>query len=279
MSFWSSLGALAGQGGVSALNYNLNDKIRKKDLARSEYFERNALSWRVEDAAKWGIHPLAAIGASTQASPVYSSGNTGVDVRGLSDAIQNLFTRKTEAETDLLKAKAEALRQSETTGQKSTRLSDGDVEVVPAQVTSKSPNTGIESGVSAQMRYELKPNGYYEMVHVDTEGYSDEAPIDRRIQDMWDRGAWKANVLRLKNNWNNPDLQWFKKYMLASRPPEEPGTRNVMTNSGRWRQIKATADNKGLVFEDTRVIKPRNKKHVPYYKKPNKRLQNFGGAL
>lgn len=66
--------------GLNMLNQNvINDK--NADLQRE--FAQNSIQWRVQDAQKAGIHPLAALGAGGyQASPSYVGADNGIAQAG-----------------------------------------------------------------------------------------------------------------------------------------------------------------------------------------------------
>lgn len=77
MSGWAAVGQIGGALLGGGLNW-----IKEKDMADREYerqvqFAQHGIRWRVQDAIAAGLHPLAAIGASTTGyKPQYSSGNT-----------------------------------------------------------------------------------------------------------------------------------------------------------------------------------------------------------
>ena len=75
----SSIGGLFGGGGLSA---------RKSAALQAQYQReqmQNAIQWRVQDAKKAGIHPLAALGVATGGSPINVVGNE----RGAGDRLRD----------------------------------------------------------------------------------------------------------------------------------------------------------------------------------------------
>lgn len=75
------VGSLAG----ALINKRSNDKqhqyqthVEQRNTAMQYDFAKNALQWRAEDARKAGIHPLAAMGASTHSPSSHVSGGGGM---------------------------------------------------------------------------------------------------------------------------------------------------------------------------------------------------------
>lgn len=70
MGILESIGGLAG----GALTSLFGKSAAKKQAQNQVKFAKNAIQWKVEDAKKAGVHPLAALGATTQGySPVSQS--------------------------------------------------------------------------------------------------------------------------------------------------------------------------------------------------------------
>lgn len=62
-------------------------RANKANVSMQEDYAKHGLGWRIEDAKKYGIHPLAAIGASPGPMPTIPMQN---ELGGLSSALQNL---------------------------------------------------------------------------------------------------------------------------------------------------------------------------------------------
>lgn len=73
--FEASLGFL---GGVLGSNKEANTEkdITREQLLSSKEYAQNGIQWRVEDAKKAGIHPLAAMGLPLASAPTLSVGNS-----------------------------------------------------------------------------------------------------------------------------------------------------------------------------------------------------------
>lgn len=83
----SLVGSLAG-GAFGLIGGAINDAMQSKqdelNYQRQKEFAQNSLQWKVQDAKKAGLHPLAAIGANSSLySPTSSAGG------GLGDALSN----------------------------------------------------------------------------------------------------------------------------------------------------------------------------------------------
>lgn len=62
-------------------------QANKSNVSMQENYARHGLGWRIEDAKKYGVHPLAAIGASPGPMPTIPMQNV---FSGLSSAISSL---------------------------------------------------------------------------------------------------------------------------------------------------------------------------------------------
>lgn len=70
MSWWDGLGSVIGGVIGGGLNYFSQQKANEENIKAQREFAQNSISWKVEDAKRAGVHPLAALGASGyQASP------------------------------------------------------------------------------------------------------------------------------------------------------------------------------------------------------------------
>lgn len=99
----------------SSLNMQNQNEINKKNADLQREFAQNSIQWRVQDAQKAGIHPLAALGASGyNASPSYVGADNGVAQagqqisQGLSKQLEEDFSEKSQLE--LQRAKLENLK-------------------------------------------------------------------------------------------------------------------------------------------------------------------------
>lgn len=83
------------------------------NVALQKEFAQNGIKWKVEDAARMGIHPLAAIGAPTQSfSPITTGDSQGEAFRdmgqNLNRALQSTKTAEERALSNLQLATAQA---------------------------------------------------------------------------------------------------------------------------------------------------------------------------
>lgn len=98
MSLWGAIGSIGGSllGGLFGSN-----QAKKQEKLQRE-FAQHGVSWKVEDAKRAGIHPLAALGAQTHA---YSPVSIGTDMgANLANAGQNLGSALAAGSTKVEKA-------------------------------------------------------------------------------------------------------------------------------------------------------------------------------
>jgi hypothetical protein len=81
------------------IDYNENKQQMNIERARQDEYARNSISWRVADAKKAGIHPLAALGAATNSPSSVVGGQPsmaqmGQDISRALSAMTNKYQRK-----------------------------------------------------------------------------------------------------------------------------------------------------------------------------------------
>lgn len=94
------------------------EDINRDQLASSKEYAQNSIQWRVEDAKKAGIHPLAAMGLPLASAPTLSVGNTdyastysdmGQSLGRAADAVMTRDERAATAAMDALKLERASL--------------------------------------------------------------------------------------------------------------------------------------------------------------------------
>lgn len=178
--------------GASLLGGVLGNKSQEsandQNAALQREFAQNGISWKIEDGAKHGLHPLASIGAQGyQAAPSYigdsslgnSVANLGQNIRRSIDSTRTGSRRKAAAVADKLqlenmKLQNDLLRSQITKVHAATNPAfpsqagsmipgqgdSGDVEVLPSQRTSTakgSPST--EAAISPANKMFLNKDG------------------------------------------------------------------------------------------------------------------------
>lgn len=119
MSILQAIGGLAG----GALSSVFGNKAAKKQYKQQKEFAQNAIQWKVDDAKKAGVHPLAALGAQTTSySPVSVGGadftQSGQSLGRALDAhmdttertVSKLAVEKAALENDYLRAQIASIR-------------------------------------------------------------------------------------------------------------------------------------------------------------------------
>lgn len=99
----------------SALNSANQNEINQQNADLQREFAQNSIQWRVQDAQKAGIHPLAALGASGyNASPSFVGADNGIAQagqqisQGLARQLEDDFSEKSKLELE--RAKLENLK-------------------------------------------------------------------------------------------------------------------------------------------------------------------------
>lgn len=244
MSFGASLGMNFINKGIDQFNYGVSQEYNRYAREKSRKWQmidnQNMLSYRINDAKKHGIHPLAAIGVNPasggiisgpSSQPPYGGGNAIQGSRD-NDSLIKAQIRKLDAETNAINSIGQA-----PTVQKS-------VEQVGSQ------SQGIQVGENPQMKYDVTPEGFYNLIARDNEAYSDEAPITTQAQYLWDDVARRTAGRRLLHNWNDPKLAERKTWLLASRPKNVPPGYIALWNvaRGQWQRVRKTSKNKDWIF-------------------------------
>lgn len=98
MSWWAALA----EGATQLYKGYSGRKAESKDRRFQRQFAKNQIQWRVEDAKKAGLHPLAALGAPT-VSPAVSAGDPMGDAvgqmgRNIADYVERRADRKREGQ-------------------------------------------------------------------------------------------------------------------------------------------------------------------------------------
>lgn len=103
MSGWAIAGAL----GADLIGSEMNRKSRSNDRKMQYDFAQHGVQWRVEDAKRAGIHPLAALGMSpNQASPVMVGSDPGGPLRRMANKMYDAQMQESVMRGDESKAKA-----------------------------------------------------------------------------------------------------------------------------------------------------------------------------
>lgn len=92
----------------SVINRQWQQEANEKNAALQKEFAQNSLQWKVADAKKAGIHPLAALGASGySASPSFVGGDTGGAFGQMGKGFGQVVTRFVEDEMEAKNEKSQ----------------------------------------------------------------------------------------------------------------------------------------------------------------------------
>lgn len=93
----SAVGSIIGAG----INAGIQNDINEKNANLQREFAQNSIQWKVADAKKAGIHPLAAIGAPTySASPSFAGADVGGAFKDFGQAVSGLMEERLETQTE-----------------------------------------------------------------------------------------------------------------------------------------------------------------------------------
>lgn len=122
----AALGSKVGEYAGSIFNTSKPGKQRRREYERQKEFAQNSISWRVQDAIRAGLHPLAALGAQVSSYAPQSVGGGGSGSFGdmgadLSSAmnmatapddkvLSGLILEKAGLENELLRTQIDSLR-------------------------------------------------------------------------------------------------------------------------------------------------------------------------
>lgn len=111
MSFFGAIGDLIGTG----INAGIQNKVNKENADLQREFAQNSLQWKIADAKKAGIHPLAAVNAPTySASPSFIGANVGDGIsKAFSQAGDSLSKAEAQKEAKEAQAKQDLIFNEE----------------------------------------------------------------------------------------------------------------------------------------------------------------------
>lgn len=109
----------------SALNRNQNEELWQKNYAMQKEFAQNSIQWRVQDALKAGINPLAALGGQGS----YASPTTYVDNDDTFSELGRGISRAGDALGDGL-ARVQALQMEADTNSKIAKSNTDQLEYI-----------------------------------------------------------------------------------------------------------------------------------------------------
>lgn len=232
---------LAGGIGGAYLTSKSNDRATDKNIAIQRELAKNGLSWRVEDARKSGINPLAALGASLPSgNPVAVGtdyGDLGLGAAGqeISRAMQAQMTKEQREMHELNKK----MLQVQIEGQEienrnklvgtppprvlnpspSNPLNTGDyknnpkVKVIPNEIIATDPR-GVEAGVQPLHQFTEGVDGYGDFNISDSKSDLLESDTILYIQEQYRKvknilESWRAAI--------NPEQKHYYQKRLAEK--------------------------------------------------------------
>ena len=260
---FSAGSALSGFGNIlgSALNFwgqrkarKSQEKLARQNMSKQEEFAKNSVKWRIQDAKRSGIHPLAAMGASSlNFNPVHrpnqqhEMSKLGQDISRASysalspyekqmrmKSLENAGLKNELLRAELASKKRKLLGQTApgvpTAPSQDPRL----IRRVPQRVTRNYPG-----------RRDIEPSPVNMISYMsDAEGNLTPVPSEdakRRIEDqILPEMAWAMNA------YTRP---WLEK----DKPPKSmlpPGTNDWKWNGLKWKAVRVK---KGRVLSDAEI--------------------------
>lgn len=242
------------------------ERANRENIEWQKEFAKHGISWKVEDAARAGLHPMAALGAQvSQFVPSSVSPDTsGFEKMGQKagsaltklSTILNPIERKKDMEelralklsndllqidkNDRLKSVGSRLRLNETQG-----VVDGQKDGVvydPKRVTMKQ-NRSTQAGIEAYYRYAEK-DGLTQMLPTqeNQELITEMNPHAVEYWSDWGRN-WRRDV-HAHSRPNTPAAKKWRRYLRSVWPPAPKGHHYRYVSRHRWKLYK----NKGKKY-------------------------------
>lgn len=270
MSFGAMLGMNFINKGIDQFTFGVGKEYDR-------YAREKAREWQVIDqmdawtkefnqkmaaSEKFGIHPLAIMGTGYTPSQAMSVGGSstpsggGYPVSLPSKGEQRIIdanARKAEAEASILEKELENMGQSPNNyGVTGSGLAPGgqvDGNIYPAE---SNPAADMQSAIGFVDRYGVDRQGNFYPTPTQSyeQAFSDEGTWQNQILYQMREAWFPKKVNTLKNNWNDPDQQEFKRRFLETRPqPLRPG-KVVLWNGFNWQSFDKTKENSHKIFKD-----------------------------
>jgi hypothetical protein len=269
---WSSIASMGSQEFNNWTNRAAMKKFnrqKRRDAEKERIMQRefamNGISWRVGDAKRAGLHPLAALGANvTSYSPVhagdqpnltrsnYSAEFARMGQAGHNREMQKLTVERMKKENDLLQAQIDNIRKS-STGQPTQsdiiQQPEG-AQIVPDQVkATKKSDPSVTAGVHAQDRYVIDKNGFLNRTYTEEISEAMESDIAYQLRDYTRRvlsylkkqGQTSLSLYRMKS-FNKFAMDLLKQKVLL--PKLKSGKWAYNLNWSQWQRVKKSK--KGL---------------------------------
>lgn len=224
-------------GGIGDKVYDHNASMREYD--RQKEFARSSLQWKVSDARAAGLHPLAAIGASTTPyKPQFVSGSDTFSQMGQSlgriatenTRIEKLRTENQDLQNQILEEQLRRLKAAPMEGQGNvvpvrdqgnyTAAREGRVQIIPKQIIDQGDEAGKEPGVIQEEQWARTADGGLKPVI--SQAISEPAESDwfYNLTRMINKGVETAKVLLYANNAQVRNAVWN---MRPRNKGEKPG--------------------------------------------------------
>lgn len=200
-----------GKGIDAAISHNNANKNR--DMQRE--FAKNSIQWKVEDAQKAGIHPLAALGAQVSSpSPV----TVGTDFGSLGQDVSRAInaTRTQPERNDAISKTYQDLEITNKTLQ--NELLKSQINKINASINPPFPAAIDQNFIPGQGNSPLneKLEDPQRTRHIRTpDGYITTNPNlsdAQAIEDRW--GEWVGDIYGVRNWWNEAGQHLFSKRRL-----------------------------------------------------------------
>lgn len=273
---------IAMQRETNAINAELTRETNKMNYDMQKEFAQNGIAWKIQDAERSGIHPLAALGAQvTYGQPSFVAGHMESpryedygQVQGQGDAVRNAISKIATIMNPIERAKDKAVLESMTLDNKLKAI---EVHDRLKNVSVKVNNNGVIDGQADGVNYEpnnitIKQNpmtdagerSFYEYTNKD--GYVQLLPNQQNkelIQDMnphaveyiWDYVQnWRKDVNLLdavESGSLKPANNKWRSFLLSVMPKNAPaGTHYRYAGRYKWKLYKTAKDGKRYFWEN-----------------------------
>lgn len=229
------------------------EKMWAKNADLQKTFAKMGVQWRVNDAKKAGIHPLAALGAQTFSGSPISVGQPqaggGVSPNVFMQQMLNFISQRNE--TNAKARYYDAMADSIIKGQPDSGQSPGH-----AVGGGSSDGSGDPGGSVTQTDYDLieKPGGGLDVgMSRDAQGVDeDPGAAVRRFQDWRYIKAFSGKFMDMSNR-HGPSWERYKKNVMSKHPKKAPDDGKMWQWSLQgtyWKQVPIGSPK----FEDTSLI-------------------------
>lgn len=291
MSFGAMLGMNFINKGIDQFTFGVgqeyNRYAREKSRKWQQFDLMNQLGYRIKDGLKYGIHPLAAIGANVSPGSPISVGGVSPPSGGgqpytgpvskSQERILEATARKEEAEAGIQEKILEKMGQGKYEVPPGSGLApegQPDGNIYPANLDNQGAVENIEKyGVTSDGYIYLAPTQNWQ------EAFGEEGTAFNRL--LYNARAFTKpyKIKKLKENWNSndPEIRTTKFYFLQTRPVSRDPNEIILHDGTGWRAYPKSVYGNRYLFVDGAIGQHGEKTGAPLMRpRYKKRRVNYG---